>query len=113
MNTSWKQKDEHILKVENENSFMRDERTTFDSNGIAVEPKFQQQALPVVPEFCCSSWIEISKILEMALKPLGNASNIFGETGFTEEKLTKDCIIWISEYQDSNYMRAMARRLHS
>lgn len=46
-----KQKDEHILKVENENSFMRDERTTFDSNGMAVEPKFQQQALPVVPEF--------------------------------------------------------------
>ena len=45
-----KQKDEHILKVENENSFMRDERTTFDSNGMAVEPKFQQQALPVVPE---------------------------------------------------------------
>ncbi|TKV34681.1 DUF1642 domain-containing protein, partial [Citrobacter sp. TBCS-11] len=32
-----KQKDEHILKLENENSFMRDERTTFDSNGMAVE----------------------------------------------------------------------------
>ena len=46
-----KQKDEHILKVENENSFMRDERTTFDSNGMAVEPKLQQQALPVVPDF--------------------------------------------------------------
>nr|DAH58808.1 MAG TPA: Protein of unknown function (DUF1642) [Caudoviricetes sp.] len=46
-----KQKDEHILKVENENSFMRDERTTFDSNGMAVEPKLQQQALPVVPKF--------------------------------------------------------------
>ncbi|WP_282668175.1 DUF1642 domain-containing protein [Lactococcus cremoris] len=45
-----KQKDEHILKLENENSFMRDERTTFDSNGMAVEPKLQQQALPVVPE---------------------------------------------------------------
>ena len=45
-----KQKDERILKLENENSFMRDERTTFDSNGMAVEPKFQQQALPVVPE---------------------------------------------------------------
>ncbi|MDM7503275.1 DUF1642 domain-containing protein [Lactococcus lactis] len=46
-----KQKDERILKLENENSFMRDERTTFDSNGIAVEPKLQQQALPVVPDF--------------------------------------------------------------
>ena len=45
-----KQKDEHILKLENENSFMRDECTTFDSNGMAVEPKLQQQALPVVPE---------------------------------------------------------------
>ncbi|OEU40725.1 hypothetical protein AJ89_02210 [Lactococcus cremoris subsp. cremoris IBB477] len=45
-----KQKDEHILKLENENSFMRDERTTFDSNGMAVEPKLQQQSLPVVPE---------------------------------------------------------------
>nr|WP_101913903.1 DUF1642 domain-containing protein [Lactococcus lactis] len=45
-----KQKDEYILKLENENSFMRDERTAFDSNGMAVEPKLQQQALPVVPE---------------------------------------------------------------
>ncbi|TRW51638.1 DUF1642 domain-containing protein [Lactococcus lactis] len=45
-----KQKDEHILKLENENSFMRDELTTFDSNGMAVELKLQQQSLPVVPE---------------------------------------------------------------
>ncbi|MDN6473916.1 MAG: DUF1642 domain-containing protein, partial [Lactococcus lactis] len=55
-----KQKDEHILKLENENSFMRDERTTFDSNGMAVEPKLQQQALPVVPE-CVAEWIECVK----------------------------------------------------
>ncbi|MDT2875669.1 DUF1642 domain-containing protein [Lactococcus lactis] len=52
-----KQKDEYILKLENENSFMRDERTTFDSNGMAVEPKLQQQALPVVPE-CVAGAIE-------------------------------------------------------
>ncbi|NRD17797.1 DUF1642 domain-containing protein [Lactococcus lactis subsp. lactis] len=52
-----KQKDERILKLENENSFMRDERTTFDSNGMAVEPKHQQQALPVVPE-CVAEWID-------------------------------------------------------
>lgn len=52
-----KQKDERILKLENENSFMRDERTTFDSNGMAVEPKLQQQALPVVPEFV-GEWLE-------------------------------------------------------
>ena len=55
-----KQKDERILKLENENSFMRDERTTFDSNGMAVEPKLQQQALPVVPE-CVAEWIEYVK----------------------------------------------------
>ncbi|WP_270744403.1 DUF1642 domain-containing protein [Lactococcus lactis] len=55
-----KQKDERILKLENENSFMRDERTTFDSNGMAVEPKLQQQALPVVPE-CVGEFIEDCK----------------------------------------------------
>lgn len=52
-----KQKDERILKLENENSFMRDERTTFDSNGMAVEPKLQQQAMPVVPE-CVAEFID-------------------------------------------------------
>ncbi|WP_259688372.1 DUF1642 domain-containing protein, partial [Lactococcus cremoris] len=36
---------------------MRDERTTFDSNGMAVEPKLQHQALPVVPE-CVAGAIE-------------------------------------------------------
>lgn len=46
-----KQKDEHILKVENENSFLRDELTTFDSNGKSVEPIITQQGLPVVPKF--------------------------------------------------------------
>lgn len=55
-----KQKDEYILKLENENSFMRDERTTFDSNGMAVEPKIPQQALPVVPE-CVAEFIEDCK----------------------------------------------------
>ncbi|WP_270329668.1 DUF1642 domain-containing protein [Lactococcus lactis] len=55
-----KQKDERILKLENENSFMRDERTTFNSNGMAVEPKLQQQALPVVPE-CVAEFIEDCK----------------------------------------------------
>ncbi|WP_349651981.1 DUF1642 domain-containing protein [Lactococcus lactis] len=54
------QKDEYILKVENENSFLRDKHTTFDSNGMAVEPKLQQQALPVVPE-CVGEWIECVK----------------------------------------------------
>ncbi|WP_032944936.1 DUF1642 domain-containing protein, partial [Lactococcus lactis] len=52
-----KQKNEHILKLENENSFMRDERTTFDSNGNSVEPIIPQQALPVVPE-CVAGAIE-------------------------------------------------------
>ncbi|MCT0032242.1 DUF1642 domain-containing protein [Lactococcus lactis subsp. lactis] len=95
-----KQKDEHILKLENENSFMRDERTTFDSNGMAVEPKLQQQALPVVPEFV-AEWIEILKT--KGLKPLKNPET-YGETGFTEEKL-QNIVFWISERQE-DYMRA-------
>ena len=95
-----KQKDERILKLENENSFMRDERTTFDSNGMAVEPKLQQQALPVVPEFI-AEWIEILKT--KGLKPLKNPET-YGETGFTEEKL-QNIVFWISEHQE-DYMRA-------
>ena len=55
-----KQKDERILKLENENSFLRDEHTTFDSNGMAVEPKLQQQALPVVPG-CVAKTVELLK----------------------------------------------------
>ena len=95
-----KQKDERILKLENENSFMRDERTTFDSNGMAVEPKLQQQALPVVPG-CVAEWIEILKT--KGLKPLKNPET-YGETGFTEEKL-QNIVFWISEHQE-DYMRA-------
>ena len=95
-----KQKDEYILKLENENSFMRDERTTFDSNGMAVEPKLQQQALPVVPE-CVAEWIEILKT--KGLKPLKNPET-YGETGFTEEKI-QNIVFWISEHQE-DYMRA-------
>lgn len=95
-----KQKNEHILKLENENSFMRDERTTFDSNGNSVEPIIPQQALPVVPE-CVAEWIEILKT--KGLKPLKNPET-YGETGFTEEKL-QNIVFWISEHQE-DYMRA-------
>ncbi|MCT1227946.1 DUF1642 domain-containing protein [Lactococcus lactis] len=67
-----KQKDERILKLENENSFLRDEHTTFDSNCMAVEPKLQQQALPVVPE-CVDIWIkkcqELNWIITDVLAP--------------------------------------------
>ncbi|WP_416432895.1 DUF1642 domain-containing protein [Lactococcus cremoris] len=59
-----KQKDEHILKLENENSFMRDERTTFDSNGMAVEPKLQQQALPVVKDFV-AEWLDSNNLASL------------------------------------------------
>ncbi|OAZ15910.1 hypothetical protein V425_10920 [Lactococcus lactis RTB018] len=59
-----KQKDERILKLENENSFMRDERTTFDSNGMAVEPKLQQQSLPVVPE-CVAEWLNSKPLYQL------------------------------------------------
>ena len=62
-----KQKDERILKLENENSFMRDERTTFDSNGMAVEPKLQQQALPVVKDFVAEWFEENKKDLDFAI----------------------------------------------
>ena len=82
------------------NNNMRDERTTFDSNGMAVEPKLQQQALPVVPEFV-AEWIEILKT--KGLKPLKNPET-YGETGFTEEKL-QNIVFWISERQE-DYMRA-------
>ena len=95
-----KQKDERILKLENENSFMRDERTTFDSNGMAVEPKFQQQAIQAVPEDV-AEWIEILKT--KGLKPLKNPET-YEETGFTEETL-QDIVFWISEHQE-DYMRA-------
>ncbi|MCT4406712.1 DUF1642 domain-containing protein [Lactococcus cremoris] len=95
-----KQKDEHILKLENENSFMRDERTTFDSNGMAVEHKPQQQALPVVREDV-AEWIEILKT--KGLKPLKNPET-YEETGFTEETL-QNIVFWISEHQE-DYMRA-------
>jgi hypothetical protein len=95
-----KQKNEHILKLESENSFMRDERTTFDSNGNSVEPIIPQQALPVVPE-CVAEWIEILKT--KGLKPLKNPET-YGETGFTEEKL-QNIVFWISEHQE-DYMRA-------
>ncbi|WP_046124812.1 DUF1642 domain-containing protein [Lactococcus cremoris] len=95
-----KQKNEHILKLENENSFMRDERTTFDSNGMAVEPKLQQQSLPVVPGFV-AEWIEILKT--KGLKPLKNPET-YEETGFTEETL-QNIVFWISEHQE-DYMRA-------
>ena len=95
-----KQKNEHILKLENENSFMRDERTTFDSNGNSVEPIIPQQALPVVPEDV-AEWIEILKT--KGLKPLKNPET-YEETGFTEETL-QDIVFWISEHQE-DYMRA-------
>ncbi|WP_353727223.1 DUF1642 domain-containing protein [Lactococcus lactis] len=84
-----KQKDEHILKVENENSFMRDERTTFDSNGMAVEPKFQQQALPVVPE-------EVDK----AIKYLKTQNNFATLTDLKNlDILTEKGFWWLNDFQ--------------
>ncbi|WP_195935505.1 DUF1642 domain-containing protein [Lactococcus lactis] len=71
-----KQKDKHILKVENENSFMRDERTTFDSNGMAVEPIIQQQALPVVPE-----------CVAVAIESLPDHCSAFEAISLIEEKI--------------------------
>lgn len=81
-----KQKDEHILKLENENSFMRDERTTFDSSGMAVEPKLQQQALPVVPE-CVAKTVELLK-----KNPESSWSKLYSSLG--EEGVT-----WLNDFQ--------------
>ena len=83
-----KQKDEHILKLENENSFMRDERTTFDSNGMAVEPKLQQQALPVVPE-CVGEFIT-------KVKKAGNNLTFAFNSKFDEcpAKYWNEAIVW-------------------
>ena len=88
-----KQKDEHILKLENENSFMRDECTTFDSNGMAVEPKLQQQALPVVPEcvgeFVSGDETELSKADRIAYL----LKSVEGDNYYLEEYLTNAGII--------------------
>ena len=62
-----KQKDEHILKVENENSFLRDEHTTFDSEGNSVEPIIQHQPLPEVPEFVAEWYEEHKDELDFAI----------------------------------------------
>lgn len=40
----------HCKNLEEENSFLRDKHTTFDSNGNSVEPIILKQTLPVVSE---------------------------------------------------------------
>ena len=95
-----KQKDEHILKLENENSFMRDERTTFDSNGMAVEPKLQQQALPVVPE-CVAEFVsgdenEFSKADRIAYL----LQSVQGDSYYLTKELPGDGMITVDEGQE-------------
>ncbi|WP_143464170.1 DUF1642 domain-containing protein [Lactococcus lactis] len=76
----------HCEKLENENSFMRDERTTFDSNGTAVEPIIQQQSLPVVPED-----------VDEAIKYLKNHNNsTFSDLG---DILTNKGFKWLNDFQ--------------
>lgn len=89
-----KHKDEHILKVENENSFMRDECTTFDSNGNSVEPIIQQQALPVVPEFVAR---DIEKL--KSFNKDGKNFHIFDLSYYSEESIN-----WV-EYDYDNYVK--------
>lgn len=50
-NKEFQELKKHCEKIENENSFWRDEHTTFDSNGNSVEPIIQHHLLPVIPEF--------------------------------------------------------------
>lgn len=95
-----KQKDERILKLENENSFMRDERTTFDSNGMAVEPQLQQQALPVVPE-CVAEFVsgdenELSKADRIACL----IKSVQGDSYYLTEELPGDGTITVDEGQE-------------
>ncbi|OSP87370.1 hypothetical protein B9W73_03605 [Lactococcus lactis] len=79
----------HCEKLENENSFMRDERTTFDSNGTAVEPIIQQQSLPVVPE-CVGKTVEILK-----KKPESSWSKLY-------EALGEEGVTWLNEFQHND-----------
>lgn len=76
----------HCEKLENENSFLRDKNTTFDSNGNSVEPIIQQQALPVVPE-CVAKTVELLK-----KNPESSWSKLCDSLG--EEGVT-----WLNEFQ--------------
>ena len=95
-----KQKDEHILKVENENSFMRDERTTFDSNGMAVEPKFQQQALPVVPEFVAEFVSGDENEFSKADRIAYLLQSVQGDPYYLTKELPRDGMITVDEGQE-------------
>ncbi|MCT0442619.1 DUF1642 domain-containing protein [Lactococcus lactis] len=95
-----KQKDEHILKVENENSFMRDERTTFDSNGMAVEPKFQQQALPVVPEFVAEFVSGDENEFSKADRIAYLLQSVQGDSYYLTKELPRDGMITVDEGQE-------------
>ncbi|MGV9053329.1 DUF1642 domain-containing protein [Lactococcus lactis] len=95
-----KQKDEHILKVENENSFMRDERTTFDSNGMAVEPKFQQQALPVVPEFVAEFVSGDENEFSKADRIAYLLQSVQGDSYYLTKELLRDGMITVDEGQE-------------
>lgn len=83
-----KQKDEHILKVENENSFLRDKHTTFDSNGKSVEPIITQQALPVVPE-CVGDGIAWDEQSDKSI------SEVLEDVFTTDDKDLKESGLWI------------------
>ncbi|NYZ58383.1 DUF1642 domain-containing protein [Lactococcus lactis] len=95
-----KQKDEYILKLENENSFMRDERTTFDSNGMAVEPKLQQQALPVVPE-CVDIWIKKCQELNWMI------TDVLAPESWSSE-FAKDTENWLKKSKENFNLLALA-----
>ena len=95
-----KQKDERILKLENENSFMRDERTTFDSNGMAVEPKFQQQALPVVPEFVAEFVSGDENEFSKADRIAYLLQSVQGDSYYLTKELPRDGMITVDEGQE-------------
>ena len=96
-----KQKDEHILKLENENSFLRDEHTTFDSNGMAVEPQLQQQALPVVPEF-------VAEFIEECKKEGDCLFGIFADATSVEHDMPDLVYFWLGDEGNNDELFARA-----
>lgn len=91
---------EQNAELTRENNIVNQINSKLESQIADLKSQFQQQALPVVPEFV-AEWIEILKT--KGLKPLKNPET-YGETGFTEETL-QDIVFWISEHQE-DYMRA-------
>lgn len=90
----------HCEKLENENSFLRDECTTFDSNGNSVEPIITQQALPVVPE-CVGIWIKKCKELNWMI------TDVLAPESWSSD-FAKDTENWLKKSKENFNLLALA-----